>query len=99
MKRRRSSGRPSRRSTKTKNKGRDVSPDLDWPPRRSHHLPPQSPETKLRLQKKALVEKGVISSIDELPSLATKYARGEMSREEWKGIFGQVDEDEKEHSE
>ncbi|KLO16592.1 hypothetical protein SCHPADRAFT_919848 [Schizopora paradoxa] len=93
LKRRRSSGKNPQNSPRTKKGKRETTPDMNWPPRRGHHLAPQSPKSKLRLKQKALIETEIIKDIHELPQFATRF--GEMSPEEQEDILRRLKEYEK----
>ncbi|EIW76686.1 hypothetical protein CONPUDRAFT_63659 [Coniophora puteana RWD-64-598 SS2] len=59
--------RPNASSSTTR---RDKTPEPVWPPRRRHHKPTLSPNSKLASRQKALVELGMISHPVDLPTFA-----------------------------
>jgi len=84
-KRRRKSG--GRKSTIAKP---SKSPEPQWPPKRKHHKPPPSPQTKLESRQIAMIELGMIISPSDLPIFAQSFAR--KSAEEQNDIMSQLDE-------
>lgn len=79
--------RPNASSSITR---RDETPEPVWPPRRRHHKPTLSPNSKLASRQKVLVELGMISHPADLPTFAQTFGR--MSDEEQAELLGKLDQ-------
>jgi len=79
--------RPNASSSITR---RDETPEPVWPPRRRHHKPTLSPNSKLASRQKVLVELGMISHLADLPTFAQTFGR--MSDEEQAELLGKLDQ-------
>ncbi|KAI0337673.1 hypothetical protein BDW22DRAFT_1339232 [Trametopsis cervina] len=60
-----------------------------WPPRRAHHKPAPTPAQKLHARQKALLDLGIIETVDHLSNFAQEFAR--KSRDEQNEILSKLD--------
>ncbi|KAH9976865.1 P-loop containing nucleoside triphosphate hydrolase protein [Lactifluus volemus] len=70
------------RAKKAKEREASAGSDFEWPPKRKHHKRPPSPRTKLRAfyhrlvqRQKALIEMGMIQSVDDIPVFAQSFIK------------------------
>ncbi|KAI0695319.1 P-loop containing nucleoside triphosphate hydrolase protein [Cytidiella melzeri] len=76
-------------SSKVRGKKAALVREKTWPPKRSHHKPALTPAQKLQARHKALLELGMIKSVDDMPVFAHDFAH--KSREEQNDILNRLD--------
>ncbi|CAL1697934.1 unnamed protein product [Somion occarium] len=69
---------------------KDESPQPSWPPKRRHHKPPMTAEQKLQARQMAMIDLGIISSIDDVKTFAQEFTR--KSEEEQRTLLSRLDE-------
>ncbi|KAL1938981.1 hypothetical protein VTO73DRAFT_11134 [Trametes versicolor] len=76
-------------------KGKDKTPEPEWPPRRKHHKAPPSPRSKLQIRQRALIEQGLLKDPEDLPKFAQEFAQKTL--EEQTAFLAQLDDYAKKH--
>ncbi|KAI0085593.1 P-loop containing nucleoside triphosphate hydrolase protein [Irpex rosettiformis] len=79
----------AQKAAKGKGKNAPLVREKTWPPKRSHHKPAPTPAQKLQARQKALLELGLVDSIDDLPTFAQEFAR--KSQTEQNEILSRLD--------